>query len=51
VSSFLIARWVYNVMPVRVKGSTQLGLPNGKKAVITKGDWNGEVKAEVRDEF
>jgi membrane protein implicated in regulation of membrane protease activity len=49
VSSFLIARWVYNVVPINVRGKTEVGLPNGRKAVVTKsgegyGDLDGEVK-------
>lgn len=52
VTSFLVARWVYNVMPVNVKGKTEIGLPNGKKVVVDKEDgWRGEgkVKGEVVD--
>jgi len=50
VSSFLVAKWVYNIVPVRVKGTTELGLPNGKKVVVDKsGDGYGDFKGEVRD--
>jgi hypothetical protein len=50
VTSFLVARWVYNVLPINVKGKTELGLPNGKKAVVTKtGGGYGDVKGEVVD--
>jgi len=52
VSSFLIARWVYNIVPINVRGKTEVGLPNGKKAVVTKtGDGYGDVKGEVRDGY
>jgi len=33
VSSFLIARWIYNIVPINVRGKAEVGLPNGKKAV------------------
>jgi len=51
VSSFLVARWIYNIVPVNVKGKGELALPNGKKAVVTKtgegyGDFNADIKAE-----
>jgi len=50
VSSFLVARWVYNIVPVRVKGTTEVGLPNGKKVVVDKSaDGYGDLKGEVRD--
>jgi len=50
VSSFLVAKWVYNIVPVRVKGTTELGLPNGKNVVVDKsGDGYGDFKGEVRD--
>jgi len=50
VSSFLVARWVYNAMPINVKGKTEVGLPNGKKIVVTKsGEGFGDVKGEVRN--
>ncbi|KAG4424917.1 hypothetical protein IFR04_001888 [Cadophora malorum] len=49
VSSFLVARWVYNVVPVSVKGMTEVALPNGKVAVVEKtGEGYGDVKGEVR---
>jgi hypothetical protein len=50
VSSFLIARWVYNVIPINARGKTEVAFPNGTKAVATKtGDGYGDIKAEVRD--
>lgn len=52
VTSFLVARWVYNVVPVNVRGKAEMGLPNGKKVVVNKSDgWmdNGEIKGEVVD--
>lgn len=48
VSSFFIARWVYNVTPISGKGKMEVGLPNGKKTVVTKGE-GPDVKTEVRD--
>jgi len=50
VSSFLIARWIYNILPINVKGKAEVGLPNGKKAVFDKsGEGYGDVGGEVRD--
>jgi hypothetical protein len=52
VTSFLFARWVYNVFPVNVRGTAEMGLPNGKKVVVNKSDgWmdNGGIKGEVVD--
>jgi hypothetical protein len=47
VSSILVARWVYNVVPVNVRGKAEVGLPNGKKVVVDKQDgWRGEGKVE-----
>jgi len=37
-------------MPINVKGKTEVGLPNGKKIVVTKsGEGFGDVKGEVRN--
>jgi hypothetical protein len=45
VSSFLAARWVYNVVPVNVRGKAEVGMPNGEKVVVNKQDgWSGEGK-------
>jgi len=45
VSSFLVARWVYNVVPVNVRGKAEVGLPNGKKGVVEKREgWSAEGK-------
>lgn len=50
MSSFLIARWVYNIVPINVRGKTEVALPNGKRAVVTKtGEGYGDFKGEVRD--
>ncbi|CZT49764.1 uncharacterized protein RSE6_10653 [Rhynchosporium secalis] len=50
LSSFLIARWVYNVVPVSVSGRTEVALPNGKTAVVEKtGDGFGDFKGAVKD--
>lgn len=50
VSSFLIARWVYNIVPINVRGKTEVGLPNGKKAVVTKsGEGYGDLDAEIKN--
>lgn len=40
---------MYNVYPVSVRGNTEVGLPSGKKAVVTKGgEGLGGVKSEVK---
>ncbi len=46
ISSFLIARWIYNILPINAKGKAEVGLPNVKKAVFDK---SGDVTGEVRD--
>jgi hypothetical protein len=52
VSSFLVARWIWNILPVSVRGNTEVVLPNGKKAVFTKsGDGISGVKGEVKDGY
>lgn len=38
VSSFVVARWVYRVVPVNVRGKAEVGLPNGKKGVVEKSE-------------
>lgn len=49
VSSFYIAKWVYDMVPVNVRGVTEVAFPNGKVAVVEKtGEGYGDVKAEVR---
>lgn len=40
---------MYNIVPVNVRGRTEVGLPNGKTAVVEKtGEGYGDVKGEVR---
>ena len=50
VSSFVIARWIYGILPVSVRGTTEVGLPGGRRVVVDKGE-NGvsDVKADIRD--
>lgn len=48
MSSFLVARWIWNILPVTVRGNAEVLLPNGKKAVVTKrSDGVVGVKEEV----
>lgn len=48
----MAARWLYNVLPVNVKGTAEAKFPNGKKIVLDKsGEGYGDVKAEVKSEF
>ncbi|KUJ20882.1 uncharacterized protein LY89DRAFT_638534 [Mollisia scopiformis] len=49
ISSFLVAKWTYDMMPVSVRGTTEVGLPNGKKFVVDKGEGKGDFKGEMRD--
>ncbi|PBP28765.1 hypothetical protein BUE80_DR000237 [Diplocarpon rosae] len=49
VSSVLLARWLYNAVAVRVKGRTEVALPNGKTADAEKtGEGYGDVKGDVK---
>ena len=47
VGTFLISRWIYNLVPVSVRGTTEIAMPNHKKFVINKGQGFGDVKVEV----
>lgn len=50
VTSFLVARWLYNIVPINVKGHAEAQMPNGKKIVVHKtGEGYGDVKGEVKD--
>jgi hypothetical protein len=53
VTSFLVARWVCNVVPINVRGKAEMGLPNEKKVVVNRSDgWmmdNGELKGGIVD--
>ena len=50
VGTFLISRWIYNLVPVSVRGTTEIAMPNQKKFVINKGQGFGDVKVEVGEE-
>ena len=46
MSSFVVARWVYNVVPISAKGKAEVGFPNGKKVVGEKREgWSADGKA------
>ncbi len=50
MSSFLVTRWVYNAVPINVRGKGEFGLPNGKKVVVNKsGEGYGDIKSEVKN--
>lgn len=49
VGSFLVAKWVYDMMPISVRGTTEVGLPNGKKFVVAKGEGKGDFRGEVKN--
>ncbi|KAF8848756.1 hypothetical protein BDZ45DRAFT_681022 [Acephala macrosclerotiorum] len=49
ISSFLVSKWVYDRISVNVKGQTEVGLPNGKKFVVDKGEGLGDFKGEVKE--
>jgi len=36
VSSYIVARWLYNAMPVSVKGGVEVQPTNGTAAVVSK---------------
>jgi hypothetical protein len=36
VASFVVGKWIYNMVPVSVKGIARVDVPNGRRVVITK---------------
>jgi hypothetical protein len=49
VSSFLVTRWAYNMIPLSVRGGMEVNMPNGKTVVVNKtGDGYGDVEAKVK---
>ncbi|KAI6708991.1 hypothetical protein JHW43_008485 [Diplocarpon mali] len=49
VSSVLLARWLYNAVPVSVKGRAEVALPNGKTDDVEEtGEGYEDVKGEVK---
>jgi membrane protein implicated in regulation of membrane protease activity len=52
VSSFVVARWVYDAMPISRHGKTEVALQNGKKTVANNiGGGYGDVKDEIKDGY
>ncbi|CAJ2510519.1 Uu.00g133280.m01.CDS01 [Anthostomella pinea] len=52
LTTFLAGRWVYNVLPVSVRGDARLNLPNGKQVIIEKPQRNGvgfDIKTEAAE--
>jgi hypothetical protein len=54
ISSFLVVRWIYGLIPISVKGAVKVEGVNGdgiggKKFVIEKRDGLGDVKSEIID--
>jgi hypothetical protein len=49
VTSFLVARWIYNIVPINVRGKAEAKIPNGKVVVSKSGEGYGDVKGEVED--
>lgn len=48
VGSFLAMRWIYSMTPLSVRGVTEVGMPSGKKLVVSKsGEGYGDVHANV----
>lgn len=35
-ATFLVGRWVYNRLPVSVRGDVRVGAPNGKQVIFQK---------------
>lgn len=40
---------MYDRIPVRAKGQTEVGLLNGKKFVVDKGEGKGDFKGQVKE--
>jgi len=50
VSSFFIARWAYEMVPVSTKGNFGVEMPNGKTITVKKtGNGYGDVEAKVEE--
>lgn len=48
IGSFVVAKWLYSIIPVSVRGKAAVDMPNGKTLKVKKtGDGYGDVKAEV----
>jgi hypothetical protein len=48
ICSFLTARWLYNLIPVSVRGDVEVDMPNGKTVVVNKtGEGFGDLHADV----
>jgi hypothetical protein len=48
VGSFLLARWLYNLIPVSVRGVAEVDMPNGKTVRVDKtGEGFGDVHARI----
>jgi hypothetical protein len=49
VSSYLLAKWVYGLVPLSVKGGVAVDMPNGKTVLANKtGEGYGDVETKVR---
>lgn len=49
VCTFLIAKWVYDMIPVNVRGGAVVDMPNGKSVVLEKtGEGYGDVRGDIR---
>lgn len=49
IGGFWIARWVYDMVPVRVPRTLEVGLPNGKKFVVDEDEGKSEINGGVGD--
>lgn len=50
VGSFLLAKWLYELIPVSVKGDLEVDMPNGKSLLVNKtGEGYGDVQAKVEE--
>lgn len=48
VGSFILSRWLYNLIPLTVRGGMAVDMPNGKTVLVSKtGDGYGDVDAKV----
>jgi len=49
VGSFLVARWLYNIIPLNVRGRMEVDMPNGKTLAVKKtGEGYGDIDANVK---
>lgn len=48
VATFLVSRWIYNVLSLSMGGTTEIAIPNTKKIVVSKSA-DGYADVKVHD--